>query len=235
MPTSEPSTPRTARERGRVELTERILEIAHRHLAEQGAAAISLRAIARELQMASSAIYRYFPSRDELLTALIVEAYNSVGEAAERAVLAAGPDATDRWLGLATAVRTWALTQPHQYALVYGSPVPGYAAPTTTVDPAARVSLVFLNVVADGVAAGAIAPGPAAPRSPAVHADMDALRQLLGRAVPDRILHRAFTIWTQLFGLVSFELFGHLHNVITDYDAFFACQQRTAARYLLNG
>jgi AcrR family transcriptional regulator len=216
-------------------LTARILEIARRHLAEQGAAALSLRAIARELQIASSAIYRYFPSRDELLTALIVEAYDAVGGAAEQALADVGEDVTTRWLALAGAVRSWAIAHPHQYALVYGSPVPGYAAPTTTVDPAARVSLAFLGIVADGVADGGIQPGSAAPRSPAVHADLEALRELLGRPVPDRVLHRGFAVWTQLFGLVSFELFGHLHNVITDYDAFFACQQRAAARYLISG
>ena len=228
-------TPRTARERGRAELTARILEIARRHLAEQGAPALSLRAISRELQMASSAIYRYFPSRDELLTALIIEAYDAVGEAAERAVAERGGDVTARWLALAGAVRSWAIAHPHQYALVYGSPVPGYAAPATTVDPAARVALAFLGIVADGVADGGIVPGPAAPRSPAVHADLEALRSSLGHPVPDRVLHRAVAVWTQLFGLVSFELFGHLHNVITDFDAFFECQQRMAARYLVSG
>ena len=185
--------------------------------------------------MASSAIYRYFPSRDELLTALIVEAYDAVGEAAERAVAGAEPNVADRWLALAGAVRAWAIAHPHQYALVYGSPVPGYAAPTTTVDPAARVALAFLGVIADGVAEGEILPGPSAPRSAAVHADFDVLRDLLGRKVPDRVMHRGLAIWTQLFGLVSFELFGHLHNVITDFDAFFDGQQRAAARYLLNG
>ncbi len=233
--TSETPAPRTARERGRVELTARILEIARRHLAEQGAAALSLRAIARELQMASSALYRYFPSRDELLTALIVEAYDAVGEAAELAVADAGADVTPRWLALAGAVRSWALEHPHQYALVYGSPVPGYAAPTTTVDPAARVALAFLDVVADGVAVGEIEPGRAAPRSPTVHADFEVLRQTLGRSIPDRVLHRGLAVWTQLFGAVSFELFGHLHNVISDYDEFFACQQQAAARYLISG
>lgn len=235
MITSETPAPRTARERGRVELTARILEIARRHLAEQGAAALSLRAIARELKMASSAIYRYFPSRDELLTALIVEAYDAVGEVAERAVGDAGSDVTGRWLAIAGAVRAWAVAHPHQYALVYGSPVPGYAAPTSTVDPAGRVALAFLGIVADGVADGEIAPGSAAPRSPAVHVDFEELRQLVNLPVPDRVLHRALAIWTQLFGLVSFELFGHLHNVISDLDAFFDCQQRAAARYLLSG
>ena len=75
---------RTARERVRAELTREITEVARRQLAAEGAAGLSLRAVARELGMVSSAIYRYFPSRDDLLTALIIDAYDAIGEAAER-------------------------------------------------------------------------------------------------------------------------------------------------------
>src|ERR1700743_118342 len=79
---------RTARERARVELTREIKEEARRQLAEAGAGGLSLRAVARELGMVSSALYRYSPSRDELLTALIIDAYDAIGAAAERAMAA---------------------------------------------------------------------------------------------------------------------------------------------------
>ena len=68
------SATRTARARVRDELTREIKEVARAHLVEKGSAALSLRAVARELGMVSSAVYRYFPSREELLTALIVDA-----------------------------------------------------------------------------------------------------------------------------------------------------------------
>ena len=87
--------------------------------------------------MVSSAVYRYFPSRDDLLTALIIDAYDAVGEraeAAERASRNRGADA--RWLSVCEAVRAWALADPHEYALIFGSPVPGYAAPEATIAPA---------------------------------------------------------------------------------------------------
>src|ERR1700710_1427592 len=139
----------SVRARVRAGLVEEIKGIARRHVAEQGASALSLRAVAREVGMVSSAIYRYFPSRDDLLTALIVDAFDAVGRAAEDAdATCAEDDVRGRWLAVAIAVRRWALTNPHEYALVYGSPVPGYAAPTDTVDPATRVSLVFLRLVA---------------------------------------------------------------------------------------
>src|SRR5437016_3399415 len=152
--------PRTARDRARAELTGEIKAVARRHLAEEGSAALSLRAVAREVGMVSSAVYRYFPSRDDLLTALIIDAYDAVGEraeAAERASRNRGADA--RWLSVCEAVRAWALADPHEYALIFGSPVPGYAAPEATIGPASRVPLVLLRLIGDGVASGEIVAG----------------------------------------------------------------------------
>src|SRR3954462_15401697 len=118
---------RTARERVRAELIGEITEVARRHRARDGAAGLSLRAVAREMGMVSSAIYRYFASRDELLTALIVDAYDALGAAVERAEAAVDrADLLGRWLAACRAVREWALENPHEYALIYGSPVPGY-------------------------------------------------------------------------------------------------------------
>src|SRR5947207_15382093 len=112
---------RTARERVRAELTREITETARRHLATEGAAGLSLRAVARDLGMVSSAIYRYFPSRDDLLTALIIDGYNAVGAAVEAAEGAVPRlDFPGRWFATCRALRAWALAHPHEYALVYG-------------------------------------------------------------------------------------------------------------------
>jgi AcrR family transcriptional regulator len=225
------SAPRTARARARAELTSEIKETARRHLAESGSSGLSLRAIARDLGMVSSAVYRYFPSRDDLLTALIIDAYDAVGATAEAADAGARPtDLAGRWLAVASAIRRWAVDQPQEYALVYGSPVPGYRAPTDTIVPAARVSLVMLGLLADAAAAGRLVlvdPAPPLPRP--VRADLATIRDQAAPAVPDVALAAGLGIWTQMFGTISFELFGHLHNVITDYDAFFDRQMRAAA------
>lgn len=237
MPSDARPSPATqgARARARAELTEQIKEVARAHLAEQGAAALSLRAVARELGMVSSAVYRYFASRDELLTALIVDAYDALGERAEAAEAeGAGGSVEDRWTALTGAVRGWALEHPHEYALVYGSPVPGYAAPTTTVDPAARVALVLLRLLADGVAEGEIEVDDRIETTRAMRQDLARLRDL-APGVPDPVLVRGLYAWTQVFGLVSFELFGHLKNVIDDHDAHFALQMRRAAALLRHG
>src|SRR5215207_3373039 len=101
----------TARERVRAEITAEITDAARRQLAEVGAAALSLRAVARELGMASSAVYRYFPSRDELLTRLIIDGYDALGAVAEHADDPAAPP-EERWLSVCRATRAWALAHP---------------------------------------------------------------------------------------------------------------------------
>jgi AcrR family transcriptional regulator len=225
----------TARERARVEITNEILVIARRHLAESGASSLSLRAVAREVGMVSSAIYRYFPSRDDLLTRLIVDAFTDAADAAEAGdATAARDDFVGRYIGAATAIRRWALANPHEYALVYGTPVPGYAAPTDTIDPAIRVGLVMLHLLAEGVAAGTIATDDPIETTRAVRADFGNFRDVVP-GIPDSVLSRGLIGWTQMYGHVSYELFGHLHNGITDYDGFFDLQMRRVAAYVIGG
>ena len=227
-----PPTP-GARARVRAELTDEIKAIARRHLAEQGAESLSLRAVAREQGMVSSAIYRYFPSRDQLLTALIVDSYRAVGAAAERADAACRRgDLAGRWLATARAIRRWALENPHEYALVYGSPIAGYAAPTDTIDPALGVVMVHIRLLIDAVEAGIAIATPAFETTRAVRADLAALRSTIAPDVPDGVLSHGLLVWMQLFGSISYELFGHFENVISDRDAFFDLQMRQAGRLL---
>ena len=140
---------------GRAEITAEILDAARGYLATDGAPALSLRAIARDLGMASSALYRYFKSRDELLTRLIIDAYDSLGAAAEvREATIDRNDLAGRFTAICEAVRAWALAHPNEYALIYGSPVPGYVAPADTVQPATRVTALLLRIIVDAATAG---------------------------------------------------------------------------------
>lgn len=226
-----PSAPRTARERARAEITREILDAARGYLATDGAPALSLRAIARDLGMASSAVYRYFKSRDELLTRLIIEAYDSLGEAAEgREKPIDRNDLAARFTAICEAVRAWALSHPNEYALIYGSPVPGYAAPADTVRPASRVTILLLTIVVEAATAGRV------PAADAHDARMPAtviapILSYLPPGIPAPLVQRALMVWTGLFGVVSFELYGQLHQVVGeepgDRDAFFAeCVRR---------
>jgi AcrR family transcriptional regulator len=218
------SAPRTARDRARVELTRAILESARRQLAEVGPAALSVRAVARDLGMASSATYRYFRSRDDLLTALIIEAYDEVGEAVERADAAVTDrsDLTGRWRVVCHAVRDWAVANPHDYALVYGSPVPGYAAPETTVASAGRVPLTLLRLAHDAEAASLPLGAPVGDVDEAESKALGGIRELTDFTISDERLVRCLIVWATLFGHVSLELFGHMHNGVLDYEAHFA-------------
>ena len=221
-----PSVLRAARERTRAEITRQILDAARRHLATEGASGLSLRAIARELGASSSAVYRYVASRDDLLTKLIVAAYDALGAAAETAEAAvARDDLAGRWSAVCGAVRAWALAHPNEYALIYGTPVPGYTAPPATTAPAGRVSSVLLGILAD--AAGPPTPATAADDvPPGARKALAPARSTVPPEVPDALLQRGLMAWAALFGTVSFEVFGQLHGIVgdqpEDHQAFFA-------------
>ncbi|WP_204331770.1 TetR/AcrR family transcriptional regulator [Geodermatophilus sabuli] len=213
--------PTTARERVRAELTAEITDAARRQLAEVGAAALSLRAVARELGMASSALYRYFPSRDDLLTRLIIDGYDALGAAAEAADDASAPP-RQRWLAVCRAVRSWASRHPHEYALLYGSPVPGYAAPRDTVPAAARVGVLLGRILGDAARHGALPEAAGGSRDPSLISD-DTVAVLGGEhpALDDDVRLRALLAWSAIYGTVSFELFGHFVGSVLDGDRYF--------------
>jgi AcrR family transcriptional regulator len=223
-----PSALRAARARTRAEVTRQILDAARRHLATEGASGLSLRAIARELGVSSSGVYRYVASRDELLTRLIVAAYDALGAAAEAQEAAvARADLAGRWSAVCDAVRGWALANPNEYALIFGTPVPGYVAPAATIAPAARVSGVLLGILIDVGSAGRRTAAMAEDTvPPAGQKALEPARSLVGSEVPDALLQRGLMAWAALFGTVSFELFGQLHGVVGekpgDREAFFA-------------
>jgi AcrR family transcriptional regulator len=183
--------------------------------------------------MASSAVYRYFASRDELLTALIIDGYTAMADAIEAdEASVAREDLAGRWLALGRAARTWSLRHRHEYALLYGSPVPGYAAPQDTIEPATRPVFVAMAILRDGVERAVIdVPDDTLPAS--VRADCERVSAEAGFVgVPPTLLARALTVWAELFGTISFELFGRLTNAVTDYDAYFEHQLAVQARYL---
>ncbi|MER5834754.1 TetR/AcrR family transcriptional regulator [Streptomyces sp. NPDC002130] len=221
------STAHGARARARIEVTAAIKDEARRQLAAEGAARLSLRAVARELGMVSSALYRYFPSRDDLLTALIIDAYDSLGESAEAAAeSAAGP--FEHWIAVCQAVRRWALDHPHEYALIYGSPVPGYTAPEVTVPAAARVGLLLIGITRDAHHG----PGLARPSMPAdLRPEAERMAADLAPDLPPEVVTALVAAWAQLYGLVGFELFGQFYRVVEDRETFF----RHAAEQLARG
>jgi AcrR family transcriptional regulator len=213
---------RGARERAREEVTAAIKEEARRQLAAEGASRVSLRAVARELGMVSSALYRYFPSRDDLLTALIIDAYDAIGAVAEKAQAdAEDADPADRWVAVCRAARDWAVDHPHEYALIYGSPVPGYSAPQDTVGPASRVGLALVGVARDAHRAGRLGPPQGRPLAAPVRADAARLAAELAPELPVSAIAALVAAWAQVFGVISFEVFGQFNRVVDARGPFF--------------
>ncbi|MFV0429755.1 MAG: TetR/AcrR family transcriptional regulator [Arachnia sp.] len=196
---------------------ERVLEVARRQLGEVGPASLSLRAIAREIGVVPSALYRYYSGRDAILTGLITTGYDRLGESVEQAEGTCSREALlDRWIATWVATRTWAVSHPHEYALLYGTPVVGYVAPPETAGPATRVVVTLARIALGSADFMASETTVHRPPGAATRADADRIRASLPSLglpaapdAPDQAVLGTIEAWTTLFGAVSFELFGH--------------------------
>lgn len=222
----------TPRELARVRTMAEITRLGWQHLESDGAAALSLRAIARDLGVVSSAIYRYVPSRDDLLTLLIAEGYRDLADAVERALEELG-EATGRarWLTVSHAVRDWARSRPAAWALLYGSPVPGYSAPPEeTTAQGTRVVLRLGAILADAFQRGQVSAvvgpltDPGGIDEPLAMA-LQAIAVDLGQDVDAAGVAQVVIGWTSLIGAVTSEVFGQLgRDPFGAPDAFAALQ-----------
>ena len=218
------SAPRTARERVHREVTAEILTVARGHLARDGAPALSLRSIARDLGMAPSALYRYFSSRDALLGSLILAAYESLADEAERAAAAAratGGSGAERWVVVPRTMRTWALAHPHEWSLIFGTPVPGYQAPEDTVVPYARLAAALVRPLMDARPAARPHREDSPPEVAALGQAVAPVADALLAGLPTATIVSALQAWSTLVGLISLELYGHWRNTVLDPELFF--------------
>ncbi|RDG37618.1 TetR/AcrR family transcriptional regulator [Streptomyces corynorhini] len=205
----------TPRERYRAQVRAEVKERAWEQIASAGASALSLNAIAKLMGMSGPALYRYFASRDELITELIRDAYRSLADTIQGSVR---PD--DDVLAPARALRRWALEDPQRYFLVYGTPVPGYHAPDDITMIASEIMAALLEAC--------VAPAPDGPATPLE----EHLRERLeghrpwaeGRHDPPQVLHRALTVWTRLHGVLSLELAGHFNGMGFDPEQLFEAE-----------
>lgn len=187
-----------------------IIELGRRHLVTHGAAGLSVRAIARDLGMVSSAVYRYVASRDDLLTLLLVDAYTELADTVDeaRSARASDDDWRMRMLAMARAARGWAVEHPTAWALLYGSPVPGYHAPSeSTVGPGTRVIAAMFGVLAEGIAAGDIKSTNAVVAE-SMSSDFDKIRAEFDFGGDDSTVAKLFLLWAALVGAISLEVFG---------------------------
>lgn len=211
-----------------------IKSAAWRQIAREGAAALALRAIARDLHITAPAIYNYYPSRDDLVTALIVDAYNSMGDAQFAAAQSApedDPAARLRSLGL--AYWEWAVSYPQRYQLIFGTPIPGYSAPEEITMPAAARSLVPLIACLE---AAFLAGKLHIHREPALPDVLVRQIEAWSRIQPVKdsyILYAALAVWSRVHGLVSLELGKQLPSFIEDASLLYRFElERMLDNYL---
>ena len=210
-------SPRPRRNEPPSHLQDRIISTAWKQIAEYGAAALSLRAIARELGITAPAIYNYFSDRDALVTALIVDAFTSFG-LAQAYSISAIPEQEHalrlRTLGL--AYRQWAVTYPERYHLIFGTPIAGYVAPAEITMPAAACALEpLVSVLSTAYTAGKLQLKNYPPMTPPLWGMFQAWQKDWGQ-VDVEILYLALSIWSFVHGLVSLETGNQLPSFITD-------------------
>lgn len=216
--------PATRRARQRQATVAEIKALARAQLADGGAGAINLRAIAREMGTTSSALFRYFPSYNDLISALLADAYAALADALAAAADARPPgDHAGRWAALCRAYRDWSLASPAEFALTHGTPVPGYQAPVEVTGPAAGRTIE----TALGVYAAAVTAGAADPARSAVPADLqpgplwEAILAGQAHHSQPRLAGIILTAWASVTGYLSAEIFGSLTALVADTDSLY--------------
>lgn len=215
-------------------LQKAIKDTAWKQIAEYGAAALSLRAIARELRITAPAIYNYFPSRDDLVTALIIDAYTSFGDSQLAACDAVPPEALEERLkAIGLAYRNWAIAYPQRYQLIFGTPIPGYQAPMDQVQPSGARSLrALVSVIEDLRLAGRLKSARFPPISEKYKAAFEVWQSHAGK-VDLLSLSVAMLVWCRVHGIVSLELAGDLPPFGHNADALYVYElESTLAQFV---
>ena len=218
------STGRTPRERYRAQVRDEIKQIALRQLAESGPAGVSVNAIGKELGGTGPALYRYFASRDELLTEMVIDAYTDLATALKAAISNTSRRAPRRRLeAAARAYRGWALAQPHRYRLLFAPPLPGYDAHAERLVDAAQASMnLIIEILPDD--------HEAEPPAGALVSDLSRWATQRGAPVDATRAVRAILTWSRLHGFVSLEIAGNFASMSIDSDRLFEIELAALAR-----
>ncbi|WP_066945360.1 TetR/AcrR family transcriptional regulator [Streptomyces lushanensis] len=212
----------TPRQVAREQMMRDIVRVGREHLATVLPADLSLRAVARDVGVVPSALYRYVRDREALITLLIVDAYDELADEVDTALTAdAHLPHRDRLTAAVLAARAWAAREPSRFAILYGTPVPGYTAPgDRTVGPGIRLARIFATLVDDAWRAGELREVDP-PSDPVVRADMERLRELFGFQMPVGNVCRVYGLWSAVIGAILFDTFGHYaSDTVTDPSAF---------------
>jgi AcrR family transcriptional regulator len=199
-----------------------ILAAARAHLAEAGMDGFSLRAIARRLELAPNSLYNYFPSLDDLITALILDAAARLATTIER--VAQNGSWSQRFRAICLSYRQWAVTHPVDYNLIFGNPIPGYHAPAERTNPVISQSFICgLHILAGAVRDGQLTISPRYQHVPPTVADsLKHFATGIDEPLPPALIALMFTAWSRLHGMLMLEIHGHDDTALGDPGAFYA-------------
>lgn len=200
------------RERRRAVATQEIVGAAESHIVEHGPHALSLRAVARALGMTVQALYHYFPSRDDLVTALITKAYDDLADAVQAAADTAQDDPGLPGLVVAAeGYRRWAIDNPERFQLLYGAPLRQYHAPVDgpTTEANRRMAAVFERELFRGFTPAQLAAADTRSLSPGFLDHLEDLSPMSGEALPPPATALLLSVWGYVHGMVALEVFGH--------------------------
>ncbi|NJL03566.1 MAG: TetR/AcrR family transcriptional regulator [Chloroflexaceae bacterium] len=218
-----------------------IKQIARELLAAEGTAALSLRAIARRMGMTAPGLYRYYPSINDLLTALIVDSYNDLGDQ----ILAArtahrNASYADQFLAIAYAYRAWALFHKTDYLLIFANPMPGYEPPPEIIGPAShRTFSPFWGILQEAWEAGQLRVSDDALDPPELgvqnaanelHCQLAGWREYGQITLPAATVQALLGGWGKMQGLVMLELFGYLHYVLPEPRTLYEAEMQAGLR-----
>lgn len=208
LPAARPSL----RERRRAVAAQEIVGAAESHIVEHGPHALSLRAVARDLGMTVQALYHYFPSRDDLVTALVTKAYDDLADAVQAATAAApGDPELPGMVVAAEGYRRWAIDHPERFQLLYGAPLRHYHAPVDgpTTEANRRMSAVFERELFRGFTRDQLAAADVRSLSPEFLRRLERMAPAGGEALPAAATALMLSVWGYVHGMVALEVFGH--------------------------
>lgn len=203
-----------------------IKDTARRLMAEEGTAGLSIRGIAKALDMTPPALYHYFDSLDDLITALITDAFNAFADSLEFARDSQPEgDLVGRLKAVLLAYRGWAVQNPVDFQLIYGNPIPGYVAPREiTVPTVIRGFAVIVGLIDGLMQQGLVVPPPYNQIPPETAAPLRMLIERDGYPISELSMYLGIVGWTQLHGIIMLELFNHLGPVVQDVEAYYRAQ-----------
>jgi AcrR family transcriptional regulator len=231
------------RERQRAATVQEIKDVARRLLVDQGTAALSLRAIAREIGVTAPALYRYFDSHEALVEALAADFYDELSDTMEAATVAsrgtyvADPQDTvaDRLIAATVAFRAWSVTHPAEFSLIFGTPIPGvalYDENSPACIAGQRFGLVFAALFLELWAVRPFTVPALEDLDPRLLPQLDDYRQRLGIDLPLGVVYVFLSCWARIYGLVTMEVFGHLTFALADAEPVFMTELHQIGRLL---